>query len=100
MDLELGAVDRGLLSRRDVSVQARYQTNLDSFPDEYSGAERWPLSASTASEQPSTNRDVKRHATPSAFHRFVVEDDQAAGARPAVDKSHGHVWTPVTEESL
>src|SRR5438105_4192522 len=45
-------------------------------------------------------RDVKRHATPSAFHRFVVEDDQAAGARPAVDKSHGHVWTPVTEESL
>src|SRR5690242_5718668 len=37
---------------------------------------------------------------PSAFRWLVGEDDQTAGARPGVNKPHGHVWTSVTEEAL
>src|SRR5882762_6588627 len=36
----------------------------------------------------------------SASAGLVAEDDQAAGARPAVNKSHGCVRTPLTEESF
>ena len=38
--------------------------------------------------------------SPSTFVGLVAEDDQAAGAGPAVNKSHGRVRTPVTEEPL